>query len=338
MLNGIVILVKRLADLGERTAIRRIAKILTRKQNQFGIGDDCAIIDLKNEYLLITTDMMFQRTHIPVQMTSYQMGWSLVAMNLSDIAAKGGIPLGVVCSFGLPKTTSERFLKQLTKGVNDCAVYFDTTILGGDTKETMEITLCGTAFGTVKKNQFMPRTGVRPGDIIAVTGTLGKAGAGYYALKYRLGGKTLSKPLLEPQPRLKEGQLLAQQRVVTSSMDLSDGLSASLYQLREMNDIGFEIKRNSLPLASELVILSDKYPDTDVYSIALHFGGDYELLVTIPQKNFSKIREKLKNYDVDLTPIGTATKKKSIILLDKKNKRILKNKGFEHFKINHRLG
>jgi len=324
--------VKRLADLGERTAIQRIAEILTKATNSRGIGDDCAAIDLGKEYLLVTTDMMFQRTHIPVQMTPYQMGWFLVAMNLSDIAAKGGTPLGLVCSFGLPKKTTEMFLKKLTKGADACAVAFGTTIVGGDTKETQEITLCGTAFGMVKKDEFMSRTGAHPGDVVAVTGTLGKAGAGYYALKRRSPEKKLSKAFLEPVPKLKEGRLLAQQRLVTSSMDLSDGLSASLYQLQEFNNVGFEIKKSALPLASELCELLDKNHGFNPYSLALHFGGDYELLVTMSAEAIEKAQKRLRKHGVDLTAIGIVTKKKDIVLVDNRNKRILENKGYEHFK------
>jgi thiamine-monophosphate kinase len=324
--------VKILSDIGERAAIQRIAAILTKGANSSGIGDDCAAIDRGKEYLLVTTDMMYQRTHIPTQMTPYQMGWFLVAINLSDIAAKGGTPLGLVLSFGLPKKTTELFLKDLTKGANACAVAFGTTIVGGDTKETQEITLCGTAFGTVKKDEFMSRTGARPGDVVAVTGTLGRAGAGYYALKHHNLGKKLSKALFEPVPKLKEGRLLAQQYLVTSSMDLSDGLSASLYQLQEMNNVGFEIKKNALPLALELCELCRKNHGIDPYALALHFGGDYELLVTIPQQSFEKIKKKLKKHSVDLTAIGIVTKKKDIVLVENGNKRILENKGYEHFK------
>jgi len=324
--------VKRLADLGERAAIQRIAEILTKGTNSRGIGDDCAAIDLGKEYLLVTTDMMFQRTHIPMQMTPYQMGWFLVAMNLSDIAAKGGTPLGLVCSFGLPKKTTEMFLKELTKGADACAVAFGTTIVGGDTKETQEITLCGTAFGMVKKDEFMSRTGAHPGDVVAVTGTLGKAGAGYYALNRRSSEKKLSKAFLEPVPKLKEGRLLAQQRLVTSSMDLSDGLSASLYQLQEFNNVGFEIKKSALPLASELCELLDKNHGFNPYSLALHFGGDYELLVTMSAEAIEKAQETLRKHGVDLTAIGIVTKKKDIVLVDNRNKRILENKGYEHFK------
>jgi thiamine-monophosphate kinase len=328
----VVSTVKKLSDLGEREAIRRIEAILTKGTNSLGIGDDCAAIDLGNEYLLVTTDMMSQKTHIPAQMTAFQMGWFLVAINLSDIAAKGGNPLGVVCSYGLPKNTSESFLKELTRGADACAVRFGTTIVGGDTKETREITLCGTAFGTVKKNEFMPRIGMKPGDVVAVTGVLGKAGAGYSALKHQNQEKKLSKGLLEPQPRLQEGRLLAVQKSVTSSMDISDGLSASLYQLQEVNAVGFEIDRNALPIAPGLVELSRRYHDIDPYLVALHFGGDYELLITIPSQRFEHIKKIMKKHGVNLTMIGTVTKKKNILLLDEEKEQILENKGYEHFK------
>jgi thiamine-monophosphate kinase len=324
--------VKRLADLGERVAIQRITAILTKGKNNLGIGDDCAAIDLGNKYLLVTTDMMSQRTHIPSQMTPYQMGWFLVAINLSDIAAKGGTPLGVVCSFGLPKKTSEMFLRELTKGADACAVRFGTTIVGGDTKETTEITLCGTAFGTVKKDEFMSRSGAQPGDIVAVTGTLGKAGVGFYALKRNKKEKKLSKALLEPHPRLKEGRLLAQLHSVTSSMDLSDGLSASLYQLQELNAVGFEIKKNDVPLASGLHQRFLTEYGVDPYSLALHFGGDYELLVTISPQKFEKTKRTLQKHGITFTPIGIVTQKRKIMMFENGTKKMLPNKGYEHFK------
>ena len=325
-------LVKRLTDLGERAAIQRIEALLTKGKQSIGIGDDCAAIEMGNKYLLVTTDMMSQQTHIPRGMTAYQMGWFLVAINLSDIAAKGGTPLGLVCSFGLPKNTSEMFLKELTKGANACAVRFGTTIIGGDTKETTEITLCGTAFGTMKKNEFMSRIGTRPDDVVAVTGTLGKAGAGYYALKRNKKERKLSKALLEPQPRLKEGRLLAQLHSVTSSMDLSDGLSASLYQLQEINAVGFEINKHALPLATGLNLRFQKEYGVDPYSLALHFGGDYELLVTIPPQKFEKTKQTLQKHGITVTPIGTVTKKREILLLENGTKKTLPNKGYEHFK------
>ena len=328
----IVIVVKKLSDIGEREAIRQIERILTKGKNTSGIGDDCATISLGNEYLLVTTDMMSQRTHIPPQMTAYQMGWFLVAINLSDIAAKGGIPLGVVCSFGLPRNTSEGFLRDLVIGADTCAVTFGTTIVGGDTKESPEITCCGTAFGRVKKTEFMARAGAHPGDVVAVTGTLGKAAAGYYALRQKHPARKLTQGFLEPIPRLREGRLLAQLRCVSSSMDISDGLSSSLYQLQELNTVGFEIKKHALPLAKGLSSLSPAQTKHDPSSLALHFGGDYELLVTLPADRLEAAQKTLKRDGSTLTAIGCVTKKKDIILVDGERKTTLANKGYEHFK------
>ena len=323
---------KRLENIGERAAIRHIEKILRKEKNSLGIGDDCAAIDLGTTYLLVTTDMISQQTHIPPQMTPYQMGWFLVAVNLSDLAAKGGTPIGIVCSYGLPKTTSEQFLIQLTKGANACAVQYKTTIVGGDTKESTEVTLCGTAFGTVKKNEFMPRKGAQPGDIIAVTGSLGKAGLGYYMLKKNPAEKKLSKGILEPRPRLTEGRLLARLHIVNSSMDLSDGLSSSLYQLQDLNDVGFEIEKNNLPLTKGLNRQFQKTHGVDPYTVALHFGGDYELLITLQLKNFNKTKQTLQRHGILLTAIGLVTEKKKILLIENGKKKPLPNKGYEHFK------
>jgi len=324
--------VKKLSDLGERKAIQLISEILSKGDVAVGIGDDCAAIDMGEEYLLVSTDMISQKIHIPKEMTPFQIGWFIVAINLSDIAAKGGMPLGLVLSFGLPKETSEIFLKELTKGADACATIFDTHIIGGDTKETGEITICGTAFGVVKKDEFMPRKGTCPDDVVAVTGALGKAGAGYFNLKNKILDEDISKALLEPVPKLKEGRLLAQQKCVTSCMDLSDGLSSSLYQLSELNNVGFEINQSKIPLSSKLLQLQKKQCDLNIFDFALHFGGDYELLVTIPKVYFEKMKEILEKNGADLIAIGKVTREKEIIISIGDEKKTLENKGYEHFK------
>ncbi len=316
--------VKKLSDLGERKAIDLISNLLSKGDVAVGIGDDCAALEFGDDFLLVSTDMITEKTHIPDVMTPWQIGWFIVAINLSDIAAKGGQPLGLVLSLGLSKDTTELFLKELMKGANDCATKYGTTIIGGDTKENSQITICGTAFGTVREDEFMSRKGAKPGDIVAVTGTLGKAGAGYFALQHKVKGEIL-KDLLEPQPRIEEGRSLSRQKIVTSCMDISDGLSSSLYQLQELNKVGFEIKKDCIPLSPSLLNLAKKHTEMNIYEYVLHFGGDYELLLTMPPAAFEQTREKL-------TAIGTVTKEQDITLIDGASKTILKNKGYEHFK------
>ena len=317
--------------MGERNAIKLVEKIISKGDAAVGIGDDCAALAIGDEYLLVTTDMITQKTHIPAGMTPYQIGWFVVAINLSDIAAKGGRPLGLVLALGLPKNTSESFLKELMKGADACATHFDTSIVGGDTKENPEITICGTAFGMVKKDEFMPRKGAKIGDVVAVTGSLGKAGAGYLASQHRMKDELILKGLFEPIPRIREGRVLASLKIVSSCMDISDGLSSSLYQLMELNHVGFEIDSEKLPIAPELLKLQKSFT-FDVNECAVQFGGDYELLITIPQDDFEKARKRIEKTGSVLTVIGHVTKNKEIIMKLKNKKKILENKGYEHFK------
>ena len=321
----------KLSDLGERKAIELISRILSRGDAAVGIGDDCAAIDFNQEYLLVSTDMISQKTHMPSEMTPFQVGWFIVAINLSDIAAKGGKPLGLVISIGLPKNISESYLKELMKGANACTTHFGTSIVGGDTKETMDITICGTAFGIVKKDEFMPRKGAKPGDMVAITGDLGKAGAGHCALKYRIKDQDILKGLLEPTPRLREGRSLAEEKIVSSCMDISDGLSSSLYQLQDVNHVGFEIDREQIPIASELLNIQER-EKIDVYKYALHFGGDYELLVTIPADKLDRAVKSMEKIGTNFTAIGKVTKSKNVTIVSENAKKLLKNMGYEHFK------
>jgi len=326
------IIVKKLSDLGERKAIRLISNILSRGDEAVGIGDDCAALDFGEEYLLISTDMISKKTHVPEIMTPWQIGWFVVAINLSDIAAKGGKPLGLVLSLGLPGDTSVSFLEELTRGADECATTYRTSIIGGDTKENPSVTICGTVFGTVKKDEFMSRKGTKPGDIVAITGTLGKAGAGYYAIQSSIENDEILKGLLEPKPRINEGIALAREKVVSSCMDISDGLSSSLYQLQELNNVGFEIAKEKIPLSRMLIKLAREDENLDVYKYCLHFGGDYELLLTIPPSEFEKAQRNVEKTGSYLTNIGQVTKGNEVCIIDDNVKKILPNEGYEHFR------
>src|SRR4030065_2538714 len=173
---------KTLGTLGERETIRLIEKII-KSDATIGPGDDCAALDLGDRFLLVTTDMMVTRAHIPKGMSPYDIGWSIVAVNLSDIAAMGGSPLGVVTAIGITRGHPIDFIEQMADGMNDCAGRFNTTIVGGDTKEHDDLVLCGTALGLVSKKGILLRKGGKPGDLIAVTGSLGRAGSGLFSLK-----------------------------------------------------------------------------------------------------------------------------------------------------------
>ncbi len=322
---------EKLSDIGERNLIVLARSILKEHHESIDLTDDCAMLPLDSDYLLVTSDMISEKTHIPEGMKPWQIGWFVTAINLSDIAAKGGSPLGILLSYGLPSSFPKSSFIDLVKGASSCANRYKTKIIGGDTKENDHIVISGTALGLVKREQVISRKGAKEADIVAVTGLLGKAAAGFYELKQKKNIGTINS-LCEPEPRIDEGISLAKTLKVHCCMDLSDGLSSSLYQLAELNNCGFHLKSELLPISSQLHKYAEYDTSIDEEHLALHFGGDYELLLTADKQDFFYLQNVLKKHNTSLTRIGTVTKSNQITIdkIKKKNC-VLPNLGYEHF-------
>lgn len=321
---------KTVGTLGERAVIRMIDGIV-KSEATVGIGDDCAAIDLGDKYLLVTTDMMVTRTHIPKGMGPYDVGWALVAVNLSDIAAMGGKPLGVVTAIGITKGHPLEFLEQMVDGMNDCALRFGTSIVGGDTKEHADLILCGTAVGEVSKEGILLRKGARAGDLIAVTGALGKAGSGFLSMKRNLNLKEAEDRLKRPWPRVKEGMALSASGFVTSCMDISDGLSSSIFELSRNSGMTHEIDYAKVPKAPEVeMAFHDLERQKD---LVLNFGDDFELLFTIKREREQDMQALAESMGCPLTVIGKVTSGEENILVDNGRREKLENLGYEHFRV-----
>ena len=324
---------KTLSDIGERELIRMASSIYHEHHPSSDFTDDCAIIPINEEYLLASSDMISEKTHVPHGMNPWQIGWFITAINLSDVAAKGGNPLGLLLSLGMPKTYPSSSFLDVIKGASSCATNYNTSIIGGDTKEHDSLAISGTALGKVKKDLFMPRKGIQPNDVVLVTGSLGKAAAGYHLLQQQ---KTLGNvnALCEPRPRVNEGIRLAETKLVHCCMDLSDGLSSSLYQLSELNQVGFEIYQDKLPISSQLKECALFDSTIDELQLSLHFGGDYELLFTASEKNISTFQNELRRIGTKVTIIGKVISDKNEVVLKKSNGfcNQLPNLGYEHFK------
>ncbi len=303
-----------LKDLGEKKIVTSLIRMFD-PEGQHMLGDDCAVIDLGKDYLLITTDMINRRTHIPEGANPRDIGWYAAAINLSDIAAMGGRPLGMLFAFGLPPDTSFEILEDITEGIRDCCSGYAIPVLGGDTKENDTLTISGTGIGTVSKRAIMWRKGASPGDVVAMTGSLGRP------LKWKKDSHE-TKALLRIEPRLKEGQMLGASGAVTSCIDISDGLSTSLYHLSEASRKGFELDYESLPIISGL---SD-----DERELALHCGGEYELLFTVDPRHADRVFG-IGWGDIPVTRIGVVTDDMEISIIRDDTREILPDKGYEHF-------
>lgn len=318
---------QRLSELGERRVVRQIQELLSDR----GIGDDCAYIPWGRDYLLATTDAITIRTHLPWR-SPRAWGWHVAAVNLSDIASKGGEPLGLLLSLLLPRDTGAGTVIDIMKGARDCCSRYGTKVIGGDTKEGAEICLVGTALGRMPKGEFMPRGGARPGDILGLTGELGAAAAGFLMLRGESGkvARGLRGPpsrLLLPIPRVAEGRAAAMTRKVHASTDLSDGLSASIHQMCEASGTGAELLWDALPVSRSLKRIGMASEDW-----VLHFGGDYELLMAVRPDGWDPVRRAVERAGSAFTPVGRVTKGRTVSLAGRGRARPLKYGGWEHFR------
>jgi len=245
----------------ERGLHRLIGTIIAPER----LEDDCAIIPCGDLLLVASTDMLHETTDFPAGMTDWQIGWMAVAVTLSDIASTGAAPGQVLLAVGLDRP--ER-IAGIMVGARDCCTAFGAELVGGDLDSHDELTLVSTGLGLVAPEHLVRRRGARPGDIIAVTGPLGEAEAAL------MGHDHHRKELLEPQPRVREGQALGRAGV-SAMMDISDGLAVSLYDLLAVNDCGFSIDTTRLPLPAGI-------PEREGRELALYGGGDFELLFTAP--------------------------------------------------------
>ncbi len=320
---------KTLGTLGERETIRLIERII-QSDASVGPGDDCAAIDMGDKYLLITTDMMATKSHVPKGMGPYDLGWSIIAVNLSDIAAMGGKPIGLVTAIGITRGHPIDFIEQLADGMNDCARRFGTSIVGGDTKEHDDLVLCGTAFGKVRKDRILLRKGAKAGDLIAVSGMLGRAGSGFHSLKRGLGLKEAEDCLKRPWPRIREGIALGETGFVTSCMDISDGLSTSIFEMSRNSGMTYEVDYEKIPKAKEVdMAFHDLERQKD---LVLNFGDDFELLFTIRREAEEALSKLAKECGCPLTVIGKVTSGEENILIDGGKREKLENLGYEHFR------
>jgi thiamine-monophosphate kinase len=328
-------------ELGELEIIKRLFQIFSTtgeaEANLFPY-DDCAVLDFGEQYLLISTDLISERTHIPRGSTGYQLGWFLMAINLSDLAAKGAQPLGFLNALAIPPELEVGIIQDLGEGMAACSKAYSCPIIGGDTKSSSELTMAGVAFGLISKYRYMPRIGCAPGEILAVTGEHGRAGYALHKLnelgqsKYDdMYRELFLKLILEVTPQLLAGQMLAKLGFVSTSIDLSDGLGSTLHQLKELNQVGFSIDMDRIPRAKLLKENEAGLSESELEKVLLYTGGDYELLISIPPKDFKNAHTALDLLGVSLTAIGEVHSEPEVFIHTERGAKPLDNKGFDHF-------
>jgi len=312
-----------LKDVGERALIdRMIGRI--RGSAFLGPGDDAACVDIDGVNVVVSTDIVTMERHMPKGMTMEQFGWLSAAVNFSDIASMGASPIGILAAVSLPPETDENIFYDIMDGMDQCAEFCGTVILGGDTKPG-PVSVCGTALG-VCRNGPLIRSGARPGDLVAVTGSLGSAGAGWYAAMNGIDEKDAISSVMSPIPRVKEGMFLSENRIATSCMDISDGLSTTASAICRSSNVGMDIIWESLPKGAGVDAVCKKL-DMAESVLMLDSGGDYELLFTFRKEHL----DMLHSSEMDISVIGMVTSGNSAHLVRNGIREKLEDKGYEHF-------
>lgn len=327
-----------LAALGEFGFISRLTSAVKNGHGVLtGIGDDAAVTVLTpGMQLLTSTDMLLEDVHFRLNWHDPSLlGRKSLAVNLSDIAAMGGIPRWATLSLAIPKSLTLDVLDSFCAGFLSMAAEHDITLIGGDTCSSKSgLTLSVTIMGEQFPERIIRRTGARPGDEIWVTGTLGDAALGLQLLEENratTGHETLISRLLDPAPRLAFGRALAESGLVTAMIDISDGIMADFGHIAEMSGVGGTIQINQLPLSDELkktVAHFSPFP----WKFPLAGGEDYELCFTVAAENREKITGLVKKSGVTATAVGIVTDSKKVIALDENGLSFdHSSSGFNHF-------
>jgi thiamine-monophosphate kinase len=314
-----------LSELGEFGLIQRIARVVSRDPSALaGIGDDCAVLPTANPdlHLLFTTDPVLEGVHFDASATPYQIGWKVMARNLSDIAACGGLPKWALVSAGFRDDTKTEFVEELYRGMNAVATQFGAHIVGGDTTRAKDqFFLSVSLLGEVERKYLKLRSSARVGDSILVTGTLGGSIAGKH---------------LEFIPRVHEARWLVEHYPVHAMIDVSDGLAGDLFHILEQSSVGARIVAPRIPISEAARHLEcEGEVEHSALDMALYDGEDFELLFTIPSDHVEGLLTGwAKQFSLPIQAIGAITPDSGKLILVDPNgeEEVLAPRGYDHFR------
>lgn len=280
---------------------REVTGILKRRFESkpklpLGFDDDVAAFPMSRRRLVVLkTDMLVGRTDVPPGMTLGQAARKAVVATVSDFAAKGVQPRGLLVALGLPPPVRLAKVLEIASGLAEGAREYDCRIIGGDTSETDDLVIDCIGFGFSETGKILRRDGARPGDIVAVTGDFGRTAAG---LRILLGKKNpwprrfskLVSSVLHPSAKLQAGLKLAETRFVNCSIDSSDGLAWSLHEIARLSHVNIVLE--TIPVAPDAKVFAREkglVPE----ELALFGGEEYELVLAIKKDRFSRVSRRI---------------------------------------------
>lgn len=338
-------------DSGARGIMPRESEIIAQVMKRagrtdevlLGVGDDAAVIKTTaGNDLIACCDLMAEGVHFRAEWTPPRLlGRKALAVNLSDIAAMGGVPKFAMMSIALPHWCSSEFLDEMFDGMFELADASGVAIIGGDTSSSRDsLFIDVSVIGECESGKAVTRGGANIGDRIFVSGSLGGSALGLSLLEegFRLDdSRDLSDPRrpavvkhLAPEPQLKLGQALGETGLATAMIDISDGLSTDLWHILDASGAGAIVRARAIPINECVLARANEDPGIDPLSLALNGGEEYELLFTVRPENHEQVMTLAETIGATITMIGDIVAEKSLNLERAGVIESLQRTGYEH--------
>lgn len=332
----------KVSEIGEFGLIERIRSRRAAYDEDVivGIGDDCAVLRRGSVLEVLTTDCLLEGSHYEkTWLDATDIGWKALAVNVSDVAAVGGIPKHALVTLFLPEDFTTKAIDEIYEGLEACGEMAGVSVVGGDivkTPGTFAISI--TLSGICERDEVILRSGARKDDLIVVTGALGEAAVGLKILRDGTAwpegsslGACVSR-FRRPVPRLAESRAILEHLQPSSMIDISDGLLSDLWHIMESSKVGSVLEAGQIPVGPGVVDFFEGNEE-EALSQALAGGEDYELLFTVNSRHESTLSEVSESLGIGLTPIGRITAKGAgVMLAGRDGERELDRAGFDHFK------
>jgi thiamine-monophosphate kinase len=324
----------RISEIGEFGLIRRLGSLLGGEPPAdlvVGIGDDCAVWQAGDHYLLATTDTLVEEVHFLAGVAPWSdVGWKALAVNVSDIAAMGGVPMFALVTLTLPTNTPVETTDRLYQGLKNCSRTYGVTVAGGDIVRGTAVAISVALIGRAQLRDGVPllmrRDGAKAGDAIAVTGSLGAAAAGLRALQEGVSPKERrTRAHLHPEPPLAIAQAAALLGVACA-IDVSDGLMQDVGHICEASRMGGVLLASDIPIDADV---KASYPE-EALRLACTGGEDYEVVLVGTSGVIAALNDL---HPGGVTTIGKMTDRRrgSVSLLDRTGAEIkMQESGWDH--------
>ncbi|MEO8281983.1 MAG: thiamine-phosphate kinase [Pseudarthrobacter sp.] len=276
--------------------------------------DDCAAFEVSGGAMIVAGSDYIRgakfRLYEAGLLTAYDIGWYLAGANISDIAAMGAVPIGMLSVVRYPKDIEDEEFGEILRGIRDSCAAVDCLNVGGDIGTADELILSGSAFGMVEPEAMLLRSGAHAGQVICVTGATGGAGAAMKLVaagaRDRVAPEVFERLLAgwrRVSPRVAHGRLLAAARGATACIDTSDGLKAALETLAVQSQVGMVVDLESVPLAEDVRAAAEAL-EIDPWELVFGDSVDFELVATVEPDSFSGLLRRCTAQGLPLWPIG----------------------------------